>query len=38
MSYVNSVDPDQTPHFAALNLDSACLPMSYVRGARNRWA
>ena len=38
MLYVNSVDPDQTPHFAALNLDFSCLPLSNVKGARHRWA
>ena len=30
MSYAKSEGPDQTPRFAASDLDLHCLPMSYL--------
>ena len=33
----NSVDPDQTPHFAASDLRLHCLPMSHLWDARHKW-
>ena len=33
----NSVDPDQTPRFAASDLELHCLQMSYLWDARHKW-
>ena len=33
----NSVDPDQTPRFAASDLDLNCLPMSHLWDAKHKW-
>ena len=33
----NSLDPDQTPRFAASDLGLDGLPMSYLWGARHKW-
>ena len=33
----NSADPDQTPHYAASDLDLHCLPMSLLWDATHKW-
>ena len=33
----NRVDPDQTPHSAASDLDLHCLQMSFLRDAMHKW-
>ena len=33
----NIVDPDQTPRFAAYDLDVQCLRMSLLWNARHKW-
>ena len=33
----NSVDPDQTPHFAASDLGLHCLPMPLLWDAGHKW-
>ena len=35
--YANSVDPDQTPHSAASDLDLHCLQMSLLWDAGLKW-
>ena len=37
VSNANSVDPDQTPRFAASDLGLHCLPMSLLWDARHKW-
>ena len=33
----NSVDTDQTPHYAASDLSLHCLPVSFLWDARHKW-
>ena len=33
----SSEDPDQTPRFAASDLDLYCLPVSFLWYARHKW-
>ena len=35
--YVNSGEPDQTPHPVASDLDLHCLPMSHKKDTRLLW-
>ena len=35
--YANSGEPDQTPHYAASDLDLYCLHMSHKKDARLIW-
>ena len=35
--FVNSGDPDQTPHSAAFDLGLHCLPITLLRVSRLQW-
>ena len=35
--FANTVDPDQTPHYVAPDLDLHCLPMILLRVSRLEW-